>query len=182
MQKNIFQQIPAPLLSWYRANKRALPWRENPTPYRVWVSEIMLQQTQVDTVIRFFERFMEGEKTLDKSISKRYNPEIAPKFLAVPEIAAEGRMLANHHRTMPYRAQTVSWRLLHLHTEFCERYAEFMYQKAIGNNNVAYEMAYQFFDDFGKHEVEIERYFDHAMFCGSVNLMVKKRPKFIFQM
>ena len=53
-----FQRIPAPLLSWYRANKRALPWRENPTPYRVWVSEIMLQQTRVEAVVGYYERFL----------------------------------------------------------------------------------------------------------------------------
>lgn len=38
------QEIVAPLLEWYAANARALPWRENTDPYRVWVSEIMLQQ------------------------------------------------------------------------------------------------------------------------------------------
>ena len=53
-----FQRIPAPLLSWYRANKRALPWRENPTPYQVWVSEIMLQQTRVEAVKEYYTRFM----------------------------------------------------------------------------------------------------------------------------
>ena len=53
-----FQRIPAPLLLWYRANKRALPWRENPTPYRVWVSEIMLQQTRVEAVKEYYARFM----------------------------------------------------------------------------------------------------------------------------
>ena len=37
------KQIVEPLLSWYRLNKRSLPWRENVSPYRVWVSEIMLQ-------------------------------------------------------------------------------------------------------------------------------------------
>lgn len=47
------------LLSWYLANRRDLPWRQNRDPYRVWVSEIMLQQTRVDTVIPFYERFME---------------------------------------------------------------------------------------------------------------------------
>ncbi|WP_090583400.1 A/G-specific adenine glycosylase [Paenibacillus sp. OV219] len=46
------------LLSWYLANRRDLPWRQNRDPYRVWVSEIMLQQTRVDTVIPFYERFM----------------------------------------------------------------------------------------------------------------------------
>jgi A/G-specific adenine glycosylase len=48
------------LLSWYDAHGRKhLPWQQNPTPYRVWVSEVMLQQTQVATVIPYFERFME---------------------------------------------------------------------------------------------------------------------------
>ena len=45
------------LLAWYHAHRRAMPWREQPTPYRVWLSEIMLQQTQVVTVIPYFERF-----------------------------------------------------------------------------------------------------------------------------
>ena len=53
-----FQSIPAPLLSWYRVHKRDLPWRENPTPYRVWVSEIMLQQTRVEAVKEYYQRFM----------------------------------------------------------------------------------------------------------------------------
>lgn len=51
-------EIPFPLLKWYDNNKRILPWREDPTPYRVWVSEIMLQQTRVEAVKPFFERFM----------------------------------------------------------------------------------------------------------------------------
>lgn len=50
--------IPKPLLTWYDANRRILPWREEPTPYRVWVSEIMLQQTRVEAVKPYFQRFM----------------------------------------------------------------------------------------------------------------------------
>lgn len=46
------------LMEWYRANKRDLPWRANQDPYKVWVSEIMLQQTKVDTVIPYFQHFM----------------------------------------------------------------------------------------------------------------------------
>ncbi len=46
------------LLRWYRSNRRDLPWRTTPDPYRVWISEIMLQQTQVTTVIDYFHRFM----------------------------------------------------------------------------------------------------------------------------
>ena len=47
-----------PLLSWYRREKRDLPWRENRDPYRIWISEIMLQQTRVEAVKPYFERFM----------------------------------------------------------------------------------------------------------------------------
>jgi Ca2+-binding RTX toxin-like protein len=46
------------ILSWFRANARDLPWRKTRDPYAVWVSEIMLQQTQVATVIGYFERFL----------------------------------------------------------------------------------------------------------------------------
>jgi A/G-specific adenine glycosylase len=46
------------LLSWYRENRRALPWRETNDPYRIWLSEVMLQQTQVATVVPYYERFL----------------------------------------------------------------------------------------------------------------------------
>ncbi|HNK63844.1 MAG TPA: A/G-specific adenine glycosylase [Anaerolineales bacterium] len=46
------------LLAWYHKHKRILPWRDHPDPYAVWVSEIMLQQTRVDTVIPYFEKWM----------------------------------------------------------------------------------------------------------------------------
>ncbi|MEG1503339.1 MAG: A/G-specific adenine glycosylase [Enterococcus sp.] len=46
-------------LTWYQHEKRNLPWRYNQDPYRIWISEIMLQQTRVDTVIDYFYRFME---------------------------------------------------------------------------------------------------------------------------
>lgn len=53
-----WQQANA-LLSWYRANRRILPWREDPTPYHVWLSEIMLQQTRVEAVKAYYARFLE---------------------------------------------------------------------------------------------------------------------------
>ena len=46
------------LLTWFRANARVLPWREHRTPYRVWLSEIMLQQTRAEAVVPYFERFL----------------------------------------------------------------------------------------------------------------------------
>jgi A/G-specific adenine glycosylase len=46
------------LLNWYKRHRRMLPWRVDPNPYRVWISEIMLQQTQVKTVIPYYSRFL----------------------------------------------------------------------------------------------------------------------------
>ncbi len=51
--------ITKPLLKWYDTNRRILPWREEATPYHVWVSEIMLQQTRVEAVKPYYKRFME---------------------------------------------------------------------------------------------------------------------------
>ena len=51
------KELMSPLLEWFTAHARVLPWRELPTPYRVWVSEIMLQQTRVEAVKPYFERF-----------------------------------------------------------------------------------------------------------------------------
>lgn len=53
------------LLTWYDNNKRSLPWRDHPTPYAVWVSEIMLQQTRVEAVKPYFHRFMQELPTLE---------------------------------------------------------------------------------------------------------------------
>ncbi|MBY0522585.1 MAG: A/G-specific adenine glycosylase [Gemmataceae bacterium] len=52
------------LLRWFAENQRALPWRHDRDPYRIWVSEVMLQQTQVATVVPYFERFLAAFPTL----------------------------------------------------------------------------------------------------------------------
>jgi A/G-specific adenine glycosylase len=60
----VAREIARLLLEWYDRHARGLPWRDEPTPYRVWVSEIMLQQTRVETVVPYFERWMERFPTL----------------------------------------------------------------------------------------------------------------------
>jgi A/G-specific adenine glycosylase len=60
------QKFPTELLKeWFLENRRPLPWRDHPTPYRVWISEVMLQQTQVAVVIPYFERWMEAFPTIE---------------------------------------------------------------------------------------------------------------------
>ncbi len=55
------------LLAWYEANRRSLPWRADKDPYRIWVSEVMLQQTQVSTVIPYYESFRGRFPTVEAS-------------------------------------------------------------------------------------------------------------------
>ena len=59
------QQLPMPLLLWYREHARELPWRSHPTAYRVWISEIMLQQTRVAAVLDYYRRFLEAAPTVE---------------------------------------------------------------------------------------------------------------------
>ncbi len=54
------------LLAWYAKHKRDLPWRKSKNPYRVWLSEVMLQQTQVETVKPYFQRFLKAFPTVKK--------------------------------------------------------------------------------------------------------------------
>lgn len=52
------------IVAWYQKNKRDLPWRKTDDPYKIWISEIMLQQTRVDTVIPYYKRFLERFPTV----------------------------------------------------------------------------------------------------------------------
>jgi A/G-specific adenine glycosylase len=58
IKDNLRLRIQRQLNSWYRANARRLPWRETSDPYAIWVSEIMLQQTRVETVIPYYQRWL----------------------------------------------------------------------------------------------------------------------------
>lgn len=61
----LLEQLPIPLLVWYRENARVLPWRSDPAPYHVWLSEIMLQQTRVAAVLDYYRRFLEVLPTVE---------------------------------------------------------------------------------------------------------------------
>ena len=60
-----FRAFRTDLLDWYDENKRSMPWRDIDDPYRIWVAEIMLQQTRVDTVRDYYPRFLEAFPTVE---------------------------------------------------------------------------------------------------------------------
>ena len=64
------------LLDWFAANARDLPWRRTRDPYAIWVSEIMLQQTQVKTVVPYWERWMRALPTID-ALAQRPAPNMS---------------------------------------------------------------------------------------------------------
>lgn len=63
------------LLEWYRRNRRDLPWRKNRDPYRIWISEVMLQQTTVAAVIPYYEKFMARFPTVSR-LAKASEPDV----------------------------------------------------------------------------------------------------------
>jgi A/G-specific adenine glycosylase len=67
-KKQLFRRT---LLAWYDKNKRDLPWRQNRDPYRVWLSEIMLQQTRVAAVLEHYRRFLRLFPTLERLVAAR---------------------------------------------------------------------------------------------------------------
>lgn len=64
-KKQNYQLLPEKLLPWYEKNARDLPWRKNQDAYHIWLSEIMLQQTRVDTVIDYYSRFLNVFPTVE---------------------------------------------------------------------------------------------------------------------
>ena len=61
----LLSQLPQAVFGWYEENKRVLPWRQTRDPYKIWVSEIMLQQTRVEAVKGYYSRFLEALPTVE---------------------------------------------------------------------------------------------------------------------
>lgn len=60
----LMKQMRKPIINWYQQNKRDLPWRREKNPYFIWISEIMLQQTRIEAVIGYYERFLKMLPTI----------------------------------------------------------------------------------------------------------------------
>ena len=135
----------------------------------------------LDKITEAFDpMFMWGKKSADPKLGEFYNPAQAEKLEQVKEITAEAREFIKTHLAMPTRPQTVSWRLLLRHTEWCDRIAEVIIEVCKGHKKYAKEMFLAFADDFGKYEFEMERYYDFGLSIHGLDYIVKNVPKVEF--
>lgn len=125
----------------------------------------------------FDHAYMCGERGADPARGELYNPEHARDLEQVREFTAEIREVIKTHMAMPTRPQTVCWRLLLRHTQWCDGLAEVFIAKCKGHNKYALELFEQFVEDFGQYDYELERYFDFGLAVGSLQNILKKRPK-----
>jgi len=130
-----------------------------------WEKAVTILQNLSDV---FDFAYMEGECSKDERISTYYDPERAQRLSVVPELCARLRQLVQSHLNMPTRPQTVSWRMLMRHAEYCEMWAEIVTEKALGHDFKAVELANAFKENFGKYELEMERYYDHMLACRAL--------------
>ncbi len=117
----ILKKLPYPLVEWFRANKRELPWRENPDAYQVWVSEIMLQQTRVEAVRPYYTRFLQALPDVQALASVR--EDILLKLW-------EGLGYYNRVRNMQKAARQI---MVDYHGVFPRKYEEIRGLTGIGN-------------------------------------------------
>ena len=115
------QELREPLVEWYRQNKRDLPWRRQTNPYQIWVSEIMLQQTRVEAVKPYYERFLKELPTV-KDLAEVEEDRLLKLW--------EGLGYYNRVRNMQKAAQQI---MAEYHGEFPKTFEEIRTLKGIGN-------------------------------------------------
>ena len=101
------------LLVWYARHRRRLPWRDKPTPYRVWVSEIMLQQTQVAAVLPYYRRFLRRFPSL-RALASASEPEVLKHWAGLGYysrarnlLAAARQVVRDHRGRLPSEAEAL---------------------------------------------------------------------------
>ena len=128
----------------------------------------------------FGEKYMAGEDSSDPERGTHYNPARAAELEKVAELAAVARSLAAKHKNMPIRVQTVAYRLLNRHAEYCEKLAEVFIAKCRGFDKLAVEKMKAFADDYGKHDYELERYLDFGLAVRTLEVVANQMPKIEF--
>ena len=135
-------------------------------------------QKYLEAITEAFDyTYMVGKKTIDASKGNYYAPALRENFRRVQEICAQMREVCAAHRDMPIRAQQVCWRVIALHTEFCSGFAAVMEEKCQGRNKYSHEQYHAFLEEFGKHDFELERFFDFGLCAETLHRIVDAKIK-----
>ena len=118
-------------------------------------------------------RYLIGSLGRPGANSKWNNPELIPSFEKVYEITKKYRPFVEAHKNMPKRAQTVSYRVLARYLDYCDGLTRALILKAGEKDKEAYEAYREFFREFGKREIEIERVFDQSLSYRSLEKIFK---------
>lgn len=137
--------------------------------------QVVSYLTRVGQAIDF--AYMEGQGSADPEKGKFYNPHMVSRLACAEDLAKEAEVLANAHLVMPTRPQTVSYRLLLRHAEYIRGLSQVMIALAQGKTEQAQELATGFYQSFGFHEFEIERYFDHMLACRCLQRRISGSEK-----
>lgn len=108
--------------------------------------------------------FMIGRNSADPAIGKHYNPAVAVKMRGMFKLVDDFAPFVEAHKNMPLRAQTVAYRILARYLEFCRGIVKPLILKAYGAGDEAELANQEFFREFGKYEVAIERYYDQSLY------------------
>ena len=125
-------EMVSPIVTWFQKNKRDLPWRNHPDAYRVWVSEIMLQQTRVDAVKPYYERFLRELPTV-KDLAEAKEDQLLKLW--------EGLGYYNRVRNMQKAAQQI---MIDYQGQFPDTFEEIRSLKGIGNYTAGAISAFAF--------------------------------------
>ena len=129
-----------------------------------------------DITATFDPAFMNGERCDNTRKGSMYCPEMAKKLADVKELTAAMRAVIAEHKQLPTRPQSNAWRVLLRHTEYCERLADIFAEKALGHDKCAWDMLQKFYDDFGRYDLELERWFDFGLWAVTMKKTVLKKP------
>ena len=108
-------------------------------------------------------KYLARKLWVNLDVGKVYNPSVAEGLRSVPAIVAEAKPFLEAHKNMPLRSQTVAYKLMRYYMEYCEGLANCFAIKCFGAGVEAKAAFERFLADFGKHETEIETYYDHYM-------------------
>lgn len=158
------EQAISTLISWYRENKRALPWRMEPSSYHVWVSEIMLQQTRIEAVISYYLRFIEELPTVFELA--RVDEDKLLKLW-------EGLGYYNRARNLKKAAQIIVERY---HGEFPSTYSEILQLPGIGEYTASAIASICFSEPQVTIDGNVLRVYTRVYNCyDSIDLLITRR-------